>query len=70
MSKLVRSLVTGLFLTSDGGWTDDPAKAWRMQSVIDAKRAVDELKLEKVELYFSFFEDYSSNAFNFSTPLT
>ncbi len=69
MIKLVRSLITGMFLTSDGGWTTDPAKAWEMQSAIEAQKALRQFNLEDVELYFSFGEDAVSKSFNFSMPL-
>ncbi len=69
MSKLVRSLVTGMFLMSDGGWTTDPSRAWDMKSVLDAQKALRQFKLQDVELYFSFGEDPLLQTFNFSMPL-
>ncbi len=69
MRKLIRNQGTGLFFTTDGGWTKDRSKAWVMESVVEACKVLQEFKLQDVELYFSFFDEYSSNNFDFSTPI-
>ncbi len=56
MRKLIRNQITKLFLTSEGGWTNDPLKAWEMEGILDALETAKRLKLTDVELSYAYEE--------------
>ncbi len=68
MRKLIRNQTTKLFLTAEGGWTNDPLKACKIEEILDAVKIAKQLKLTGVELFYAF-EEGSGGQWDFSTPL-
>ncbi len=68
MRKLIRNQTTKLFLTLEGGWTNDPVKAWNIEQILDALNIANQLKLTDVELFYAFEERFGGR-WDFSTPL-
>ncbi len=54
MKKLVRSRVTGRFLTTAGKWTDLVSEAWQCEDIIEAITTTQGLPFKDVEIYYLF----------------
>lgn len=69
MKKLIRSKATRAFLNSDGGWTGDVLSARQFREIAEVQRVKDQLRLQNVEIYYSFCEEGASQ-WDFTLPLS
>ncbi len=68
VKKLIRAKTTKRFLTKDGRWTDDLARAWSFRDTAEAHGARTKLQLLDVEIYYAFEEDRACE-YDFTLPL-
>ena len=68
MKKLIRSKGTRVFLARDGQWTKNLEEALDCSNVQEAIAIKSKLKLEDVELYYSFHEEEAPQ-YDFFRPL-
>lgn len=69
MTKLIRKRATRAFLTNEGRWSLDPVRARRISDPSEATAVMHQLKLEGVELYYSFDDSRVCEEWDFAIPL-
>lgn len=67
--KVIRSKERGLFLTNNGGWTDDFLRAQKFEDLAEARNVKSRLGLQQVELLFCSSEDGQPSQWDYTLPL-
>ena len=68
MSKLIRCRNTLRFLTVSGSWTGNVDNAGRFPELSLAHAAVEQFRLQNVDLYYLFGE-HKTSLYDFTVPL-
>ena len=58
-----------LYLTIEGGWTNNAEHAWRISTLSEAETIAAYLGLEELEVCFCFGEDGATTTWDFAIPL-
>ena len=69
MVRVIRSKSSRAYLTKDGGWTPNIGEAWAFENQAKALEHADRLRIEGVELYYSFHAEKYSRNYDFTIPL-